>query len=215
MFPRQPHEATDSTQRIVRGDPNRQSISLDVRRISGYKHPRPTRARSREDVKSQTRAMKNIPPRRRRGTFLAVLASCFAVGLAAAYAAAPRLQLHPLGQGKWPVLPRGGNATDVKVRGNYAYVAIRRVGLAVIDVSNPTNCVQVGGYGTSGEAQGVAVLGNYAYVADSDAGLQVIDVSDPTNCARVGGYRTAGRAGRGGVGELRLRGGSGCWPAGD
>ena len=39
-------------------------------------------------------------------------------------------------------------------------------GLQVIDVSNPTNCVRVGGYDTSGYALGVAVSGNYAYVAD-------------------------------------------------
>ena len=39
-------------------------------------------------------------------------------------------------------------------------------GLQVIDVSNPTNCVRVGGYDTGGTAYGVAVAGNYAYVAD-------------------------------------------------
>ena len=62
-------------------------------------------------------------------------------------------------------------------------------------MSNPTNCVRVGGYDTSGlAALGVAVSGNYAYVADWDAGLQVIDVSNPTNCVRVGGYDTSGLA---------------------
>jgi hypothetical protein len=66
--------------------------------------------------------------------------------------------------------------------------------LQVIDVSNPTNCVRVGGYDTSGSAYGVAVSGNYAYVADYTAGLQVIDVSNPTHCVRVGGYYTSGAA---------------------
>jgi hypothetical protein len=67
-------------------------------------------------------------------------------------------------------------------------------GFQVIDVSNPSNCVRVGGYDTSGDAFGVAVSGNYAYVADGGAGLQVIDVSNPTNCVRVGGYPTSGNA---------------------
>jgi hypothetical protein len=81
-------------------------------------------------------------------------------------------------------------------------------GLQVIDVSDPANPQRVGGYDTSGEAQGVAVSGHYAYVADGYAGgLQVIDVSDPANPQRVGGYDTSGEAGRGGLRELRLRGG--------
>ena len=76
------------------------------------------------------------------------------------------------------------------VSGNYACVADWGAGLQVIDVSNPANCVRVGGYDT-GFAVGVAVSGNYAYVADLFAGLQVIDVSNPTNCVRVGGYDTS------------------------
>ena len=76
--------------------------------------------------------------------------------------------------------------------GNYAYVADG--GLQVIDVSNPTNCVRVGGYDTSGDVQGLAVLGNYAYLAKWSEGLEVIDVSNPTNCVRVGGYDTSGTA---------------------
>jgi len=127
---------------------------------------------------------------RRRGIFLAVLAGCFAVGLGATHAATPTLQ--PLLQGKWPAFPRGGDARDVKVSGNYAYVADHDAGLQVIDVSNPTNCVRVGGYDTGGSAFGVAVAGNYAYVTDGYAGLQVINVSNPTNCVRVGGYHAAG-----------------------
>ena len=74
--------------------------------------------------------------------------------------------------------------------GRYAYVALGGAGLAVIDLSNPTNCVRVGGC-TSGRANGVAVSGNYAYVAEGPrwtgsnyvGSLQVIDVSNPTNCA--------------------------------
>jgi hypothetical protein len=82
----------------------------------------------------------------------------------------------------------------VAVSGNYAYVADYDAGLQVIDVSNPGNCVRVGGYDTSGNAIGVVVSGNYAYVADGLSGLVVIDVRNPANCVRVGGYNTSGLA---------------------
>ena len=85
------------------------------------------------------------------GTFLALLALCLAAGLTAAHAASPSLQ--PLVQGKWP---SSGNARGVAVSGNYAYVADGGAGLQVIDVSNPANCVRVGGYNTSGNASDVA-----------------------------------------------------------
>ena len=142
-----------------------------------------------------TDAMKTNRPRRshfHRSACLALLAGCLAAGLAAAHAAPPSLQ--PLHPGKWPEWPRGGFALDVKVAGNYAYVALSAAGLGVIDLRNPTIPVQVGGCDTSGQAWAVAVLGNYAYVADGHAGLQVIDVRDPTHCVRVGGYDTSGYA---------------------
>ena len=93
---------------------------------------------------------------RLRGTFHAVIALCFAVGLTVAHTAPPSLQ--PLLQGKWPTVTRG-EATEVKVVGNYAYVTLygTGAGLEVIDVSNPANCVRVGGYRTGGFAYGVTV----------------------------------------------------------
>ena len=98
-----------------------------------------------------------------------------------------------LPQGKWPAEP-GGISKGVAVSGHYAYVADYFAGLQVIDMSNSTNYVQVGGYVTDGYGEDVAVFGNYAYVADERAGLQVIDVSNPTNCVRVSGYDTRGWA---------------------
>jgi len=74
-----------------------------------------------------------------------------------------------------------GWATDVYVSGDYAYVADGESGLAVIDISNPTNPEMPMYEDTTGEAFGVYVSGDYAYVADDDSGLAVIDVSDPTN----------------------------------
>ena len=57
---------------------------------------------------------------------------------------------------------------------NYAYVADGPAGLQVIDVSNPTNCVLVSGYNTSGNARGVAMVADRFYVADGAAGLVVL-----------------------------------------
>ena len=74
-----------------------------------------------------------------------------------------------------------GDASGVYVSGDYAYVADSASGLAVIDISDPTNPGTPIYEDTSGSALGVYVSGDYAYVADWDSGLAVIDISDPTN----------------------------------
>ncbi|MHA2066546.1 MAG: hypothetical protein ACXABY_19415, partial [Candidatus Thorarchaeota archaeon] len=58
-----------------------------------------------------------------------------------------------------------GNAFDVYVSGDYAYVADSASGLAVIDISDPTNPGTPVYEDTSGTASGVFVSGDYAYVA--------------------------------------------------
>ena len=88
----------------------------------------------------------------------------------------------------------GGHAAQtVAVSGNYAYVASSGPGLAVIDISNPSNPVKVGQCDTTW-AIGVAVQGSYAYVGDAanggSAGLRAIDVADPGSPALVGSYVT-------------------------
>ncbi|GAH46287.1 unnamed protein product, partial [marine sediment metagenome] len=74
-----------------------------------------------------------------------------------------------------------GSAYGVYVSGDYAYVADGGSGLAVIDVSDPTNPGTPVYEDTTGYAWGVYVNGDYAYVVDSLSGLVVIDISDPTN----------------------------------
>ncbi|MDB9412535.1 DUF4347 domain-containing protein, partial [Microcystis aeruginosa] len=81
-----------------------------------------------------------------------------------------------------------GEAHDVKVVGNYAYVADFSLGLQIIDISNPTNPTLIGNYDTSGSAMDVQIVGNYAYVADYASGLQIIDISNPTNPTLTGNY---------------------------
>src|SRR5687768_13078304 len=79
--------------------------------------------------------MKTSPssrPRARLGPFLPVIALCFVAAAAATHAAPPSVQT--LLPGKWPAWGRG-DAKDVKVVGQYAYVALDYAGLAVFDVS--------------------------------------------------------------------------------
>jgi len=49
-------------------------------------------------------------------------------------------------------------------------------GLAVIDISDPTNPGTPGYTDTAGNARGVYVSGDFAYVADALSGLAIIDL---------------------------------------
>jgi hypothetical protein len=82
---------------------------------------------------------------------------------------------------------------NVVVQGQYAYVAAS-TGLYIVNVSNPSNPVQVGFCSTPGSAKDVAVSGNYAYVADGSGGLRVINISNPASPAAAGFCATAGDA---------------------
>jgi hypothetical protein len=73
-----------------------------------------------------------------------------------------------------------GNALNVTVSGDYAFVTDYAFGLQVIDVSDPTNPTLVGTYDTPGTALAVVVEGDLAIVADGDHGLQLIDITNPT-----------------------------------
>ena len=63
-----------------------------------------------------------------------------------------------------------GEAYSVYVSGDYAYVADGLSGLAVIDISDPTNPGTPVYEDTTGYAQGVYVSGDYAYLADGNSG---------------------------------------------
>lgn len=72
-----------------------------------------------------------------------------------------------------------GNANDVRVVGNTAYVADGSSGLQIIDVTTPASPSILGSVNTTGEANDVVVQNMRAYVADGEAGLRIIDVSNP------------------------------------
>jgi len=84
--------------------------------------------------------------------------------------------------------PRG-NVQDIAVSGNHAYVAAVQAGLRIVDISTPSEPVDVGRIGNS--ANGVEVADEIAYVVSHD-GLSVIDVGSPSEPARVGGLPISG-----------------------
>lgn len=104
--------------------------------------------------------------------------------------------------GAWPGYTRGP-AWDVATAGHYAYVAIGDGGLAILDMTDPSKPVRVGGYLPGGRTEMVRVVGSRAYLAtmvrrsgggcagESQRGhLVILDVSDPAKPAPLGRYIT-------------------------
>lgn len=78
-------------------------------------------------------------------------------------------------------LGTGSSANGVYVSGGYAYIAAGYVGLKIVNVSNPSNPVDVAAVNTAGFSSDVVVNSTYAYVADSYNGMLILDVSNPAN----------------------------------
>ncbi|MFQ5879413.1 MAG: carboxypeptidase regulatory-like domain-containing protein [Dehalococcoidia bacterium] len=78
------------------------------------------------------------------------------------------------------------DARDVFVSGGFAYVADFQSGLRIVDVSDPTDPVEVGLLDTPDTAYGVFVSADLVFVADQDSGLRVVDLSTPSAPVEVG-----------------------------
>ncbi|MBD3337228.1 MAG: hypothetical protein GF355_17075, partial [Candidatus Eisenbacteria bacterium] len=87
-------------------------------------------------------------------------------------------------------LPLDTSLRDIVVSGDYAYLASRIDGLKVIDISDPENPFEAGGYtDVYAIAWQAEVAGDYAYVAHSANGLTVLDIQDlaePEHLASTG-----------------------------
>jgi hypothetical protein len=87
---------------------------------------------------------------------------------------------------------------DAVVTDRYAYVitfseAYESSSLHIVDVSNPTNPVQIGIYPGPGLIYGVEVAGNYAYIISrqelpSVYKMSVLDISNPSTPTTIGVY---------------------------
>ncbi len=81
----------------------------------------------------------------------------------------------------------GSSAWDVVVNGNYAFVGAdvtgSGVGFRIVDVSDPSNPIEVANHLTNGSVERVALSGNYAYLSGPQ--IIVLDVFDPLSPSEV------------------------------
>jgi hypothetical protein len=87
-------------------------------------------------------------------------------------------------------VPIPGFANNVKVNGNFAYVAAGSAGLQVVDVTDRTAPHIVASLATPGNANDLRVVGNKVYLAAGSAGLLIIDVSNPLSPTLLGSLAT-------------------------
>jgi hypothetical protein len=93
--------------------------------------------------------------------------------------------------------PRGLYATD-----QYVYLTVEETappytwgGLTILDVSNPSNPVEMSFTITARYARDVVVVGTTAYVSDRFSGLWIVDVSDPEYPVRLSSVPFGGESG--------------------
>jgi hypothetical protein len=79
---------------------------------------------------------------------------------------------------------------DVAVSGDYAFLAVDKLGLISVDISNPSNPVARDTADTPGEAYGVSVRGNMAFVADRSQGVWAVDITSPQMMDVTGQWTT-------------------------
>lgn len=82
-------------------------------------------------------------------------------------------------QNKLSEIPLTGQALDVKVSGNYAYVACRQEGLQIVDISDPSDPKFVSRFDTKGYATSIDIKDNLALVSSGSGGVYLFDVSNP------------------------------------
>src|SRR5262249_57870956 len=96
-----------------------------------------------------------------------------------------------------------GNANDVRVAGNFAYVAAGSAGLQIVDVSNPLNPVVTGSLNTGNVAWDVMVKGSLVYIANGTGGLVIADASSPSAPTRLGSVPLPGTSQGAGLHTIR------------
>ncbi|HLK48955.1 MAG TPA: Ig-like domain-containing protein [Bryobacteraceae bacterium] len=86
-----------------------------------------------------------------------------------------------------------GFANNVKVNGNYAYVAAGSAGLQVVDVTDRTSPRVVSSLGLPSNANDLRIRGSMLYMA-ANSGLLVIDITNPLSPKLLGSLSTPGVA---------------------
>ncbi len=90
------------------------------------------------------------------------------------------------------------DANDIKVRGDYAYVALGylygNIGLEIIDIGDAANPKIVGEYNRISINTKIFIKGNYLYLTNSIFGFQILDISNPLSPEPVSEFDTPGEA---------------------
>ena len=73
--------------------------------------------------------------------------------LSSLFSSSAAVRLTPLQGGHWPDFA-SGQPVNVVVDNHYAYIGLRNGGLVIADITNPTNCVRLGGYDSGGDWAG-------------------------------------------------------------
>jgi hypothetical protein len=79
-------------------------------------------------------------------------------------------------------------ANDIKVIGDYAYVADNVRGLMILDVHDRADPKLTGYCPTNGTADALSIQGDYAYIADGPEGMKIIDISDKSHPKETGSF---------------------------
>jgi len=87
---------------------------------------------------------------------------------------------------------RSNNATGFTINGNYAYITSGLSGLKVINISNPSNMVEVGSAHGLGKGNAVSISDGVAYVANEFGVVDIYDVSVPSDPTFITQYNFAG-----------------------
>jgi hypothetical protein len=94
-----------------------------------------------------------------------------------------------------------GNAMDIAINDNYAFVADGSYGLQVINIENPENPYWVAGSPLNGFSRRIVLAGSLGYLAADMGGLDLLLLAQPTSPHLVHSYPDFGR-----VSDVAIRG---------
>lgn len=87
-----------------------------------------------------------------------------------------------------------GQASDIVVVGDYAYIADGDQGIQIINLFDKNNPEIIGTCDTPGTAIGIFIDAVYAYVAAGNGGMVIIDISDKSDPVIIAAFDTGGVA---------------------
>jgi hypothetical protein len=85
-------------------------------------------------------------------------------------------------------------AYDIKLSGDYAFVANDINGVSIFNIANPSSPTEIGFIDTYDNALACAIDGNILYVAEDESGVEAYDISSPTHPSLLASYDTQGNS---------------------